>query len=174
MMKKRIIIILISIVGLLLIVTGFSIRFLSNKGSESKDNNNNIEEKDSSKGENMSVPDTKKLEKDKDGNYVNSNSKISTKHVSGDFSINDMYITLHKEYNEFATYTFTLNNNGKEDFNSFELTIGFIFKDGTKYIDAPFNVDALAAGEKIELQRTISSSIMNAVDYEITIKSNEG
>ena len=173
MMKKRVIIILISIVGLLLIVTGFSIRFSSNKDNVSKDNNN-IEEKDSSKGENMSVPDTKKLEKDKDGNYVNSNSKISTKHVSGDFSINDMYITLHKEYNEFATYTFTLNNNGKEDFNSFEVTIGFIFKDGTKYIDAPFNVDALAAGEKIELQRTISSSIMNAVDYEITINSNEG
>lgn len=165
MNKKTIIIIVI--VGLLLIVSGFSLNMLSSKEKTPKKEK---KEETPVVGQNVQFADSSKLKENADGTLSNVNANVLKKHDNGDFSIDDMSITITKDQTDFATYKFTLKNNGSKDYTSFEVSIGFIFKDGTRYVDAPYAVDSLPAGGSVELNRVVFGSIANAVDYEIRIK----
>ena len=169
-MNKKIVIVVIFILGFVLIVSGFSLNILSNKETSSKKDK---KEKTPVVGENVGVVNKNNLKENADGTLSNSSEKITKKHVNGDFSIDDMSITVNKDQTDFASYKFTLKNNGTKDYQAFEVSIAFIFKDGTVNVDAPHKVDNLAASGSIELQRVVLGSIANAVDYEIRIKTNE-
>ncbi|MBQ8131256.1 MAG: hypothetical protein IJ193_02060 [Bacilli bacterium] len=167
-MNKKNIILIVFILGILLIVSGFSLNLISNNGNGTKEKK---DDKTSVQGQSTNSPDTNKLKQNEDGTLSNENEKIAKKHVNGDFSVEDMSITVNKDLADFATYHFTLKNNGTKDYQSFEVSIVFKFKDGTQYVDAPHKVDALATGGSVELERVVFGSIANAVDYEIRVKT---
>ena len=169
-MKKKVIIIIL-VIGLLLIVAGIGFKVFGSKSETSVDDNEKVEQYDGT-GEKMSdgQPDKNNYKENSDGSKVNNSEKVSKKHTSENFSVENMTIKLDKD-EFFANYAYEITNNGTNNYDTLDVSIIFIFADGTKIMSTPYTIDNFTAGSTTKVEKKEYMSIVGAVDYEIQIGS---
>ena len=166
-MKKKVVLI-VFIIGVLLIVCGIGINMSGSKDSKKEKNETNTE--DISKNEanmNMGAPDSKYYQKKSDGSMVNISEKVKGVHANGELAVDGMSIFLKSDKEPLANYSYVIKNNGTTNYSSLEVSIIFIYADGSKLNSSPSKID-LPAGASVNIDRKDFVSIIGAVDYEIS------
>lgn len=172
-MKKKIIIIIFSL-GILLIIGGFTFYYANTYLSVEKNNNSNkhttytgnigeVKMSDDS-------PDENNYKVNKNGTLSNTSKGVAKKHSNGDFVVENMTITLPTNDEYMADYTYVIKNNGTINYESIDVSIIFIFADGTRLISSPVTIKDLNASGEQKVERKDYMSIVGAVDYDIEIK----
>ena len=167
-MKKKIVII-IFIVGVVLIGCGVGVYFLGGKPKEKETTNTENKEQEPREYMNVKSPDTDYYKTNPDGSMENISEKVKGTHTSGDFAFNNMTISIKSAEEPLASYSYTLTNNSGNNYTSADVSIVFIYSDGSKLNSSPSKVENIPAGGTVNVERKDYISIIGAVDYEIQV-----
>ncbi len=165
-MKKKVIII-VFVIGVILIGCGIGIYFMGGN-TENKDKTETKNEEPEGYM-NVKSPDTDYYKTNPDGSMENISEKVKGTHTSGDFAFDNMTISIKSTEEPLASYSYTLTNNSGTNYTSADVSIVFIYKDGSKLNSSPSKVENIPAGGTVNVERKDYISIIGAVDYEIQV-----
>ncbi len=166
-MKKKAFII-VFIIGLILILCGVGITMSGSKDTKKEKKTTNTEENTEKKPYmNVTSPDTTYYKKNSDGSMENISDKVKGVHTKDDLSVEGMKISIKSAEEPLASYSYVIKNNGSTNLNGIQVSIVFIYADGSRLNSSPSTLD-IPAGGSVNVDRKDYVSIIGAADYEIS------
>ena len=160
MNKKKIITIVLVVVSLIAIIGGITAVILNKKKNNNFSSSNTVQESQIKNVENF----VGELD---DGTKINTNAKFNAPSEVGDYSLDNIRLTLK---NGITTFRATVKNNGNTKTVLKEVTLVLLNENGEEIAKAKGIINEIAPGSSQEFSTSITSDYIHACGYKLIVK----
>lgn len=160
MKKKKIIIIMSTLIVVVLLITGI-IAIIKNKKQPAPSTPTNTVQESQIKNVKDFVGELE------DGTKVNTNAKLKTPSTLGDYSIDNIRLTMK---NGISTFRATATNNSNAQTELKEVTLVLLNENGEEMVTAHGILNQAAPGASQELNISVTSDYIHAAGYKLSEK----